>query len=68
MPKEFVTEVKKYIQQWQQSGRLEKGLRVARDNNYIAPIVAELLAAGLPPQFFYLALRRAISTPISAAP
>ena len=68
MPKDFVAEVKKYIEKWKQSGRLAKDLRAARDNNYIAPIAKELLAAGLPPQFFYLALQESDFDPYISGP
>jgi hypothetical protein len=68
MPRDFVAEVEKYIGKWKQSGRLAKDLRAARDNNYIAPIARELLAAGLPPQFFYLALQESDFDPYISGP
>ncbi len=57
MPKDFAAEVNIYIQKWKSSGRLANAIRVARQNNYTIPIAQELLDAGLPPQFFYLALQ-----------
>ena len=57
MPKEFATEVNNYIAKWKSSARLANALRTARENNYVNPIAQELLANGLPPQFFYLALQ-----------
>jgi membrane-bound lytic murein transglycosylase D len=68
MPKDFVAEVEQYIQKWKQSGRLAKDLRAARENNYIAPIAGELLAAGLPPQFLYLALQESDFDPYISGP
>jgi membrane-bound lytic murein transglycosylase D len=56
MPQGFITEIEAYIKRWQSSGRLARAIRVANDNRYTSKIVAELLAEGLPPQFFYLAL------------
>jgi membrane-bound lytic murein transglycosylase D len=57
MPQEFAAEVNNYIGKWKSSARLANALRTARDNRYTKPIAQELLAAGLPPQFFYLALQ-----------
>ena len=57
MPPDFEAEVNKYIGYWQHSGRLINALRTAQQNGYIDKISNELLAQGLPPQFFYLALQ-----------
>jgi hypothetical protein len=68
MPPDFVTEVNRYIKLWQSSGRLEKAVARARANNYPATISHELLAEGLPPQFFYLALQESDFDPYISGP
>ena len=57
MPPDFEAEVNKYIKYWQQSDRLAKAIHTAQQNGYAATISKQLLAEGLPPQFFYLALQ-----------
>lgn len=57
MPRDFEAEVNKYIKNWQSSGRLTTAVRTAQQNGYADVISKELLARGLPPQFFYLALQ-----------
>ncbi len=57
MPPDFEAEINKYIERWRSTGRLKRAIRVAQENGYIDTISHELLAKGLPPQFFYLALQ-----------
>jgi hypothetical protein len=57
IPPDFKIEIDNYIKQWQSSGRLAKAVRLAVDKGYTASIRRELLAQGLPPQFFYIALQ-----------
>lgn len=57
IPPEFETEINNYIQKWRSSARLAKAIRRAREKQYTEVIARELLNAGLPPQFFYLALQ-----------
>lgn len=57
IPSDFEKEIDNYIQKWKSSGRLEQGLRTARQSGYTGPIVKALLEQDLPPQFFYLALQ-----------
>ena len=57
MPKDFEAEIDRYIKLWQQTDRLRTGIEKAKSNGYIKTITDELLAKGLPPQFFYLALQ-----------
>jgi hypothetical protein len=57
MPKEFVEEVENFIGLWKSSDRMSKAVKRAQDNGYVETIVNELLAQGLPPQFFYLAMQ-----------
>ena len=55
MPLDFEAEVNKYIAYWKRSDRLATAVRTAREEGYDETIARELLAKGLPPQFFYLA-------------
>jgi hypothetical protein len=64
--KDFEAEVNEYIGYWQHSGRLASAIRIARQNGYVDKISKELLAQGLPPQFFISRCKRATSIPISA--
>ena len=57
MPPGFVTEIQNYIRKWQSSDRLEKAIRTALEKGYRSRISEAMLAEGLPPQFFYLALQ-----------
>ena len=57
MPPTFEAEIEKYIQKWKSTGRLARAIALANDRGYTRTITKELLAAGLPPQFFYLALQ-----------
>ena len=57
MPKDFEAEINRYIKYWQSSGRFARDIRLAREKGYTQTIPHELLARGLPPQFFYLALQ-----------
>ncbi len=57
MPPQFVTEVENYIGLWKSSDRMAKAIRRAQDHGYVEVIANELLAQGLPPQFFYLAMQ-----------
>src|SRR4029077_12007463 len=56
-PADFGSEVNKYIKYWQHSDCLATAIRTAEQNGYAKTIPRELLAQGLPPQFFYLALQ-----------
>ena len=68
MPKDFEAEIDRYIKFWQQTDRLASAIRKAKASNYIKPITDELLAEGLPPQFFYLALQESGFDPYSSGP
>lgn len=57
MPPGFAAEVESYIKRWQSSGRYARAVRTALDKGYARAITEELLAQGLPPQFFYLAMQ-----------
>jgi len=68
MPKDFESEINKYIRNWQGSGRLATAIRIAQQNGYPDFISKELLARGLPPQFFYLALQESNFDPYISGP
>ncbi len=68
MPPDFKDEVKKYIGYWQHSGRYAKAIRTAQQNGYTATISKDLLAQGLPPQFFYLAMQESDFDPFISGP
>jgi membrane-bound lytic murein transglycosylase D len=68
MPPDFAAEVNKYIKLWQSSGRLTAAVRIAQQNSYADVISKELLARGLPPQFFYLALQESNFDPYVSGP
>jgi membrane-bound lytic murein transglycosylase D len=68
MPPDFEAEVNKYIKYWQSSGRLALAVHTAQENGYTDFISQELLAQGLPPQFFYLALQESNFDPYNNGP
>jgi membrane-bound lytic murein transglycosylase D len=57
MPAGFEPEIDRYIERWRSSGRLKAAIQTAQENGYTDVIAHQLLARGLPPQFFYLALQ-----------
>jgi membrane-bound lytic murein transglycosylase D len=57
MPPDFEKEINRYIEKWKTSGRLKQAIQTAQQNGYTTAISRDLLARGLPPQFFYLALQ-----------
>jgi len=57
MPKGFVETVKQYIRYWRGSSRFANAVARARVNGYPKRIREIMLANGMPPQFFYLALQ-----------
>jgi pSer/pThr/pTyr-binding forkhead associated (FHA) protein len=57
VPPDFVSEVKKYIRNWQSTPRYAKAIQRAKEGRYVNLIVEKMLAKHLPPQFFYLALQ-----------
>lgn len=68
MPPDFEAEVNKYIKYWQHSDRLATAIRTAQQNGYAQTISREMLAQGLPPQFFYLALQESNFDPYISGP
>jgi len=68
MPRGFSDEVNKYIKRWQSSGRLKAAIQKASASGYANTISKEMLAQGLPPQFFYLALQESDFDPYISGP
>lgn len=68
IPKGFADEVNKYIKKWQGSTRLKNAIQTAKDNGYNISISNEMLAQGLPPQYFYLALQESNFDPYVSGP
>ncbi|MDX8126040.1 FHA domain-containing protein [Methylomonas sp. OY6] len=57
LPEEFVTQVRQYIKNWQDTGRLRLAIKNMQDNHY-GPMVLEALdKEGLPAYFIYLPLQ-----------
>ncbi len=57
VPAAFVARVEEYIGRWQRSSRLRFGIQRASTEGFTGPIVETLMAQGLPPQYFYVALQ-----------
>lgn len=57
MPRDFLSEVKKYIRRWKSTERLHNAIKRARENGLIPTVANEMWTQNLPPQFFYLALQ-----------
>lgn len=56
-PKGFIAEVKRYIQNWKKTDRLEQALNRAQRKGYASLITRVLNDNNLPPQYLYLALQ-----------
>ncbi len=57
MPKGFVETVKQYIHKWQTSASFMRAIARAEKNGYNRRIPVIMLENGMPPEFFYLALK-----------
>lgn len=57
MPKGFVGEVKRYIQMWRSTNRLDKAIRRAVRHGYGKKIKEAMLTQHMLPEFFYLCLQ-----------
>ena len=68
MPPNFVHEIQRYIRYWQSSGRFSRDIRLAEEKGYTKLIPQELLAHGLPSQFFYLAMQESDFDPYVSGP
>ncbi len=71
MPKDFKSEVERYIKYWQTSGRYKLAMNNAQTNGYLGPIADTLRKQNLPPQFMYIAMNESnfqanISGPVTS--
>lgn len=57
VPDGFVAEVKRYIQYWQNSSRMQQAMANLEKNNYAPTIIWALEKEGLPLRFIYLPLQ-----------
>jgi pSer/pThr/pTyr-binding forkhead associated (FHA) protein len=57
LPAEFVAEVRRYIQYWQGSARLRRGIDNLERNNYAPLVLSALEQERLPAHFLYLPLQ-----------
>ena len=57
VPREFVDEVLRYVERWKRNDELQEAVERAASNGYGRRIAEIMLAQGLPPEFFYLALQ-----------
>ena len=62
-PPEYVGEVMRYIEKWQSTGSFSRALKRAQDSGYTPKIASAFIAQGLPPQYFYLAMRESSFNP-----
>jgi membrane-bound lytic murein transglycosylase D len=68
IPPDFEAEINRYIERWRSSDKLKNAIVTAQQNGYTETISRELLARGLPPQFFYLALQESTFNPYAVGP
>ena len=57
LPDDFVVEVRKYIQYWQKSSRLQMAMDNLEKNNYLPIVIGALKKQGLPLYFLYLPMQ-----------
>jgi hypothetical protein len=57
VPEGFAAEVEKYIGYWKSSSRMKDDIKLAKEKGYDKFIPDQMVAVGLPPQFFYLAMQ-----------
>ncbi|MBD9354857.1 FHA domain-containing protein [Methylomonas albis] len=57
LPDEFVTQVRQYIKNWQDTGRLRLAVKNMQDNQYGPMVLDALDKEGLPAYFMYLPLQ-----------
>lgn len=68
MPPDFESEVTRYIQKWQSTGRFARNIKTAKEKNFTKTIPEALLNRGLPSQFFYLAMQESDFDPYRTGP
>jgi membrane-bound lytic murein transglycosylase D len=68
MPRDFESEVLRYIKYWQSTGRFARDIQLAKEKGYTRTIPEALLSRGLPVQFFYLAMQESDFDPYRSGP
>ena len=68
MPKDFLSEVNKYIQKWKSTDRLRNGMRRALAAGYTGSVSNAMFTNRLPAHFFYLALQESGFDPKAIGP
>jgi soluble lytic murein transglycosylase-like protein len=67
-PREYVSEVNRYIERWRKTPRWAEAVKRAQENGYPKTIADTFIAQQLPPQFFYLALQESSFIPTAVGP
>jgi soluble lytic murein transglycosylase-like protein len=57
VPREFIREVRRYIDRWRRSGRLSEAIALSVQHGYAQRISQIMLEHGMPPEFFYVAVQ-----------
>lgn len=57
LPEAFIAEVRKYIQYWQGTSRLQKSIATIEQNDLLTPVISTLKKYDLPLYFIYLPLQ-----------
>ncbi len=67
-PKDFVQQVKAYINKWRTTPRYRKAITRALESGYVSFIAKTMLKHHLPPQFMYLAMQESDFDPFRCGP
>lgn len=67
-PQEYLSEVKRFIRQWQSTKRFERAVQAAQQSGYVATIGRAFDEQGLPPHYFYLAMQESSFNPRATGP
>jgi hypothetical protein len=67
-PKEYLSEVSRYIDKWRSTRRFADSIRRAQAGGYTKRIVDTFTARQLPPQYFYLAMQESSFDPTRSGP
>ncbi len=68
VPRNFLNEVKRYIDRWKTSGRFARSIARAEESNSLPQMAQAMLATNLPPEFIYLALQESDFDPDAVGP
>jgi hypothetical protein len=67
-PREYLSEVSRYIDRWRKTPRWAEAVKRAQENGYAKTIADAFIAQQLPPQFFYLAMQESSFMPTAVGP